>query len=916
MNNTTPEGFRTAAYLAAKARLDARKTTRNVQCNPPNVRCGNRCIPPSWDCRLKGQGTDPHLRAVKTDPLGGLANIQRGASRITRGIVRGNFSEVEGGKRAIIRGAVKVAPGNIQQKKELQKKLEDRTRAIGIGLAVVTGGLGIHAILMKNNTFGYRNGLGANINSATRAGISRVFDSLPLVGTQRARTRGAVSGVVGAATSRFATEAVSGPDALRATLGSGGESVLSRTPLRDNAGQLVVDTNRVDRTAASSSDNFYAWNQKHREAFWTSSINEAGVGGERGSKFSVFARPTAEEHLSRQFQLTGDEALTTRSIKDALTNRIDTERGDLIALAKQQGYRVSRSGGREAINEADLGTFMRGVVRTTGGTSGYSPTIRRELESHLEGVLTRSPSAYANTIYGRTVRGFNDFYKEVGDIARNTAGASALDPALRQRGYAEILGSADLTRARYLSGRMNLTRPIAGEAHAELVRTAYFATRVAGTRSSTYSITDRLALSAASELAGRPVTTTADAMRLLQSEYGFTGAVRVRAPREATPRPAAPSTTGQPRSARRRLRSRSELIRTLTQGGLSAEAAAAEADRIIARRGDEDDFSPELVRTATYLAARADFKEGGRLGKPCGASHIPKAHECRKGQGASSPESAGGKTAAKVALVAGVAVGAAALATNPKLRQRARVEARLLLKGSDNAVREALKLGGRGTVAGLSAKQVKEGLSKLPEALQAPARKLVGAAKQGAAAMALKAEGYTVQDIDVANNFSTWKNKKGTLISIGSYGDSLVTYASDNSHSWNGKRVYKIGFNVDQSFDATRTIPTEQARTVTSAVRRMTDNHLNKINDGVLATFPWDGDDYGSKRRAIYTRAGFNNIVGEESQWALVQKGRIKKMTSSESFVFLAESGERDAPIYKPTKRERKDDLTKPDGRR
>lgn len=654
--NTTPEGFRTAAYLEARARLDARKTTRNVQCNPPNVRCGNRCIPPSWDCRLKGQGTDPHLRAVKTDPLGGLANIQRGTARITRGIVRGNFSEVEGGKRAIIRGAVKVAPGNLQQKKELQKKLEDRTRAIGIGLAVVTGGLGIHAILMKNNTFGYRNGLGADINSATRAGISRVFDALPLVGAQRARTRGAVSGAVGAATSRFATEAVSGPDALRATLGTGGESLLSRTPLRDNAGQLVVDTNRVDRTAASSSDNFYAWNQKHREAFWTSSINEAGVGGERGSKFSVFARPTAEEHLSRQFQLTSDEALTTRSIKDALATRIDTERGDLIALAKQQGYRVSRSGGREAINEADLGAFMRGVVRTTGGTSGYSPTIRRELESHLENVLTRSPSAYANTIYGRTVRGFNDFYKEVGDIARNTAGASALDPALRQRGYAEILGSADLTRARYLSGRMNLTRPIAGEAHAELVRTAYFATRVAGTRSSTYSITDRLALSAASELAGRPVTTTADAMRLLQSEYGFTGATRVRAAREATPRTAAPSTQGAARPARRRVRSRSELIRTLTQGGLSPEAAAAEADRIISRRGDEDDLSPELVRTATYLAARADFKEGGRLGKPCGASHIPKAHECRKGQGASAPESGRSAKAATIAAVAGGAL--------------------------------------------------------------------------------------------------------------------------------------------------------------------------------------------------------------------------------------------------------------------
>jgi hypothetical protein len=164
--NTTPEGFRTSAYLAARARLDiarsrSGKTSRSVNCNPPNVRCGGRCIPPSWDCRLKGEGPDPHLRAVKTDPLSGFANIQRGLGRITKGVTRGNFSEVEGGKRAIIRGVVKTVPGDIQQKKQLQKTLENRTRAIGIGLAVVTGGLGMHALLMNKNTFGYRQGLGA-----------------------------------------------------------------------------------------------------------------------------------------------------------------------------------------------------------------------------------------------------------------------------------------------------------------------------------------------------------------------------------------------------------------------------------------------------------------------------------------------------------------------------------------------------------------------------------------------------------------------------------------------------------------------------------------------------------------------------------------------------------------------------------
>jgi hypothetical protein len=117
-------------------------------------------------------------------------------------VTRGNFSEVEGGKRAIIRGVVKVTPGDIQQKKQLQKTLENRTRAIGIGLAVVTGGLGMHALLMNSNTFGYRQGLGGKINQATRAGVSRVLDSIPVLGAQRAATRAAVGANLGAAAAR------------------------------------------------------------------------------------------------------------------------------------------------------------------------------------------------------------------------------------------------------------------------------------------------------------------------------------------------------------------------------------------------------------------------------------------------------------------------------------------------------------------------------------------------------------------------------------------------------------------------------------------------------------------------------------------------------------------------------------------
>lgn len=876
MDNQISETVRSAAYLATRERLDARKTTRNVQCNPPNVRCGNRCIPPTWDCRLKGQGTDPHLRAVKTDPLGGLANIQRGFGRISRGIVKGNFSEVEGGKRAIIRGTVKITPGNIQQKKELQKKLENRTRAIGIGLAVVTGGLGVHALLMKNNTFGYRNGLGNDINNATRAGVSRVLDSLPLVGAQRARTRGAVTGAVGEAALRATAEQAAGPAALRATLGAGGESVLATTPIASQnvaaAGKLTTDLNRVDREFASGSGNVYAWNQRHREAFWNSSTQEAGVGGSRDTRFSIFARPSAEEHLSRQYNLTGDERLTTRSIKDALTARIETERGDLIALAKQQGYRVSRVGGREAINESDLGPFMRGVVRSAGGTTGFTPAIRREVESHLEGVLTKSASTYTNTLYSRTVQGFNDFYREVGDIARNTAGASSLDPALRQRGYGEILGAADQTRARYLAGRMRMARPIAGQAHAELVGNAYFATRVAGRASSTYSLTDRLAVSAASELAGRDVTSPTEAFRLLNSEYGFTGATRVRAPRAEAPR-TTPALSGQTRPARRRVRSRAEIISMLTRGSnpLSPEAAAAEADRIITNRGDEDDFSPELVRTATYLALRADLKEGKRLGKPCGGSHIPKAHECRKGQGASPSAEPQGSGAKGRGLAAVAVTAAAGLTIAGVLAHRNRST---LVPGLSQE-----------TIRKLSADQVKAGLDKLPEQFRGPARKLVGDAKLAAAHMALRAQGAQIKAVDVDNNFSTWVTATGTHLSVGSVGDSLLTFGAERKSNIGKFPQYGLGFTVNSSYDAAGGMPSSQAKQLIRTTKAMYKAQLDMLpDDAFLFAVPHKADGKGGKRKSIYEGFGFKAIpdLKGDKLWALKNQGKFTEIPEAQ----------------------------------
>ena len=632
--------FRSAAYLEARARLDARKTSRNVHCNPPNVRCGNRCIPPSWDCRLKGEGPDPHLRAVKTDPLGGLANIQRGASRISRGIVRGNFSEVEGGKRAIIRGAVKVTPGNLQQKKELQKKLEDRTRAIGIGLAVVTGGLGIHALLMKSNTFGYRDGVGANINNSVRLGVSRVLDATPIVGANRARVRASVQAGIEAQLQRQANPV---------------ESVLTgqlarTTPAQadiDARSKLVTALQAVNDNHRGAASSFDAWNKEHQRVFFNTTKRESGVGLGPKEEGNVFARPATDEFLARQFNLQGDDTLTSKSVKDAVQRQLTDYKSSLLDLAQQQGFSVTNTRNGRAIADKDQRAFIQGVVSSTLPRGQASPTVRSALTKHLEETLSLSPKGRTDALYRETYKGFDDYYKAQGSIISDVAGSARMTRALRATGAEETMFNGTTARSQFLLG---LTRPgqqVQGPAHAELVLRDYHAAVTGTGPRRMYAVTDRLAVAAASEMEGRTVTKR-EAFQVLERE-GFTRAV-----------PARTATSSAPRSM-----TEGEAVYALMRQnpGMTLQAARREVKR---RRGDTDDWSPELVRTATYLAARADFQERSHLGKPCGASHIPKAHECRKGQSTTAPSPEPGAPqrglGKKIALAAVIgAVGAVAV---------------------------------------------------------------------------------------------------------------------------------------------------------------------------------------------------------------------------------------------------------------
>lgn len=609
--NITPQGFRTATYLETKARMDAArsrsgKTRRQVTCTPPNVKCGGRCIPPNWDCRLKGKGADPALRAVKTDPLGGLANIQRGASRIAKGVVRGNISEVEGGKRAIIRGVVKASPGDLQRKKELTKKLEDQTRVIGTGLLVTTTALGAHALLMKRNTFGYRDGIGANINDSVRLGISKVLDATPVLKANRARARALAQGGVAAELERQRN-----PYTAQLT------EQLARTKFTatDETGNsnlsMAVAAIDQDKTFTSATARFEDWDKAHQSAFW--STKRAGR--------SVFAEPATNEFLTRQFNLKGDDALTSKSIKDAMEFKLKKYKEDLVELAAVQGYKIKTSGTSRNIAQEDRRSFIKGLVKSTLPKGEANDKVRAALTKSLEDTINQAPVTRVNDIYKSTLDGFDSFYSSKAAAIETARIEPIISSAMRESGSAQVLPDARIARAAFVTGKQ-----IKGTAQAELLMREYFFQKVKGTPRTLFPVTDRLATAAASEIEGRSVTPT-EAFRILERE-GINGAV----PTERSSTRAASRATSTPkgqatRPARRRSKAQriADLMRQKNKDG-TPRYATREAAEAALKRMRKDEL--QQARIDAYLAVREDLR-----GKPCGASHIPKAHKCAKTQG-------------------------------------------------------------------------------------------------------------------------------------------------------------------------------------------------------------------------------------------------------------------------------------------
>ena len=263
----------------------------------------------------------------------------------------------------------------------------------------------------------------------------------------------------------------------------------------------------------------------------------------------------------------------------------------------------------------------------------------------------------ADTLYRDTRAGFDQYFGRIADEVRQPVGA-ALSAEARKAGYSDLLLSARIGQSRYLAKSLNKPEAVGNKMSqglSDLVAREYYSSKVIG--SPTFTATDREIRLAASELSGRSYSTTTPAADYLRSN-GFERLTTLRGSqtrvRSRTPSPEKPARPARRRSTAQRI---ADLMQQKNPDG-SPRYATREAAEAALKRMRKDEL--QRARVDAYLAVREDLR-----GKPCGASHIPKAHTCTKGEGRTvaqqkKREAVKGKQIA-TALVIGT-VGAAAVA--------------------------------------------------------------------------------------------------------------------------------------------------------------------------------------------------------------------------------------------------------------
>ena len=598
MDNTT---IRTATYLAVQERLDLKS---KLKCNPPNRECGDRCIPPQWKCRVKGEGTDSHSRVVSGDPLAGAASIARGRDRLAKGLRTGNVVDIQAGRAAIARGVVKAVPGqNLKQKQELRKGVESAIIPIATGLfaawALRQGHEGAKLLFPA-----YAKGPARNIEDAAGKAIGFVLDRVPIYGSYRQAQRENA--------------------ALQAqVLGRAARIGISQNPdISANNQQRFIELGSQKIAGVRDAINKGMQVRESEDAdpigyknFRSNLLSE--VIGAKANGQSIYAEPAAINLMAKQYnidpnKLTGADNTTKKTfliaqISNKLTAAADSMRADMAVR------------GLDYKKPDDVDRYAETAIRSASKRFGsLTDDQRSEALNSMRGTVrelvspSKSPQPTRNIatrLFAETSNSLNTYFTEAAvrvkadtsPTLRVPVAASASSPI-----RSTLIGVAEKVK-----GRVGIKAPIADANHAELVLQRVFheaAVPKGGFNSrskATWNASDADIKYAAQDLGWDGTGGVSSAHGVLARSGQFPNlALRRNAAKPTTQSP--PASAGRERPARRRKLSQAQRVAAYIKAGYSEETARRKAaeDAANLKSDASDDIPPRVLH---YLKSKATW---------------------------------------------------------------------------------------------------------------------------------------------------------------------------------------------------------------------------------------------------------------------------------------------------------------------
>jgi len=427
----TPEVVRAAVYLEAMERADrgfkpSGKTRKGVKCAAPNKKCGNRCIPPKWNCRLTGGGLDSHSKVLQFDPVSGTNNLVRGVSNVIQGTRKADPELLTRGIKGVERGVVKLTPG---QSKDEKERLRQKVQTVGaVAFTAILTGIAIHKTHgFFNNFKWYREGVGKKVDSAARTAVDSVMDTWD-VGVNQVGLTSMVSGrtVIRGQAARTASLLGRQARIRDVTLNRLGQQprdntflanrALLRTSGKPGTGALLLGS--IDAEARNNNWTRAQWEAKKAEALFSQRS-----GGLSKEDYSVFSHPAAHEYLAAQW---GFKMPQGRAVREAQTVAEIQEVKQLLRTAVKDTHKT-------LVTDMD----RRGIPKTTEGIGKYIDTLMEENPTLIPKVTSqreqrkltqefkqnmrtllgmRSPqeqASYAADIYRNTVSMYDDYFTSI-----------------------------------------------------------------------------------------------------------------------------------------------------------------------------------------------------------------------------------------------------------------------------------------------------------------------------------------------------------------------------------------------------------------------------------------------------------------------------------------------------------------------